>query len=115
RPNLMIFMTGIEHFDEVDLDKTGLAKLLVPAMVHGQSFTSTGEGFFFPFADYIQTSSPDEKDARNVTGDYRPVADAISIGRFGQQLVLLDGYHRGVSFWRFAPPNASIPAYRPTF
>jgi len=110
RPNLMIFMTGIEQFDEADLDRPGLANVLVPAMVHGQR-----EAFFLPFVDYIQTSSPDEKDARNVTGDYRPVADAISIGRFGQQLVLLDGYHRAVSFWRFAPIGASIPAYRPTF
>jgi hypothetical protein len=115
RPNLMIFMAGIEHFDEVDLDKTDLAKLLVPTMVHGQGFTPTGEGFFLSFADYIQTSSCEPKDARNVTGDYRPAAEAISIGRFGQHLVLLDGYHRAASFWKFASADASITAYRPTF
>jgi hypothetical protein len=55
------------------------------------------------------------KDARNVTGDYRPAAEAISIGRFGQHLVLLDGYHRAASFWKFASADASITAYRPTF
>ena len=49
-----------------------------------------------------------------VTGGYRPSADPLTLGRLHSGLVLLDGYHRAASFWKFAPPNAFISVYVPS-
>jgi hypothetical protein len=51
RPNLMIFMTGVEHFCERHLNKTDLAALLVPPMV-------SNIPVFMPFENYISDLKP---------------------------------------------------------
>jgi hypothetical protein len=106
RPNLMIFMAGIDRFREEQLSKTALAALIVPPMV-------SNIPKLMPFTEYIQTPCSEPGDARNVTGGYRPSADPLTLGRLHTGLVLLDGYHRAASFWRFAPENAFISAYVP--
>jgi hypothetical protein len=50
RPNLMIFMTGIEVFYEADLHRSNVAALLVPPMVSNISRLMT-------FQDYIHTQT----------------------------------------------------------
>ena len=105
----MIFLSKIEWFQQVDLDKTSLATLLVPPMVHG--FRNS---LLLSFATYMQTSSPHPGDARNVQ-DCRPATDPILIGRYGDHLILVDGYHRAASLWKFGPENSLIPAYKLRF
>jgi hypothetical protein len=106
RPNLMILMTGIDRFREQQLSKTALAALIVPPMVSNILK-------FMPFAEYIETPCSAPGDARNVTGGYRASADPLTLGRFQNSLVLLDGYHRAASFWKFALPDASVSVYVP--
>jgi hypothetical protein len=108
RTNLMVFVTGVECFRETHLNKTIIAALVVPSMVSNLPFMS--------FRDYIRTPCSDPKDARNVVpsvGSYRPPADPLTVGRLDNTTILLDGYHRAASFWKFAPENASISAYVP--
>jgi hypothetical protein len=107
RRNMMIFMTGVDRLREVRLNKTPLADLSVPPIV-------SGSRRFMPFKDYIETPCLEPGDARNVTDGYRPSSDPLTVGRLFDTLVLLDGYHRAASFWKFAPANASISAYVPT-
>jgi hypothetical protein len=33
--------------------------------------------------------------------------------RYYEHLILLDGYHRAAAFWKFAPADSLIQAYRP--
>jgi hypothetical protein len=108
RPNLMIFMAGINRFREVHLNKTTLRALIVPPMV-------SNIWKFMPFEEYIETPCSAPGDARNVAGKYHPSADPLTIGRLSSDGVLLDGYHRAASFWKFAPAKASISAYVPEF
>jgi hypothetical protein len=107
RPNLMIFMTGVDRLREVHLNKTTLGTLIVPPMV-------SNIPKLMRFGEYIETPCSEPGDARNATGGYHPSADPLTIGRLSSDGVLLDGYHRAASFWKFAPANASISAYEPT-
>jgi hypothetical protein len=109
RPNLMVLMAGIDRFCEVELAKARLAKLLVPPMVSNILR-------FMPFDEYVVTPCSSPKDARNVTatpGSYEHPPDAVTVGRFHDSQVLLDGYHRAAAFWKFAPSDASIRSYLP--
>jgi hypothetical protein len=107
RPNLMIFMAGIDHFHEGQLNKAAMGALLVPPMV-------SNVVKFMPFSEYIEIPCSESRDARNVTGEYQASSDPLTVGRLYDTAILLDGYHRAASFWKFAPADASISAYVPT-
>ena len=65
------------------------------------------------FAEYICKPYPDENDPRvaePTLGGYKAPGDPLTVGR---QSLLLDAYHRAVSFWWFAGPGATIEAYVP--
>jgi hypothetical protein len=102
-------LSGAAH--EVQVDKDVLATLLVPPMVSGDS-----QMRFFPFAEFMDIPSADSNDSRNVvfapTG-YQVPSDLLTIGRFYQHPVLLDGYHRAAAFWKFGPADGSVMAYEP--
>ena len=65
------------------------------------------------FAEYICKPYPHEIDPRiaePTLGGYKAPGDPLTVGR---QSLLLDAYHRAVSFWWFAGPGATIEAYVP--
>ena len=108
RTSLLTFVARVEQFRERPLSKTDLAILLVPRVVSNLPV--------MPFTLYIDTPCSEPGDARNVAanpGDYQAPADPLTVGRFSNKLVLLDGYHRAASFWKFAPEGSSISAYIP--
>jgi hypothetical protein len=113
RPNLLIFATAVGQFQEVGLSRAQLAPVLVPWMVAAD----LPQGQIVRFDHYIALPPPaDPADARNVVGnpaDYRPAGDPLTLGRFFQHLILLDGYHRAASFWRAAPDQAVVRCFRP--
>jgi hypothetical protein len=104
RRNLMFFMAGIDRFREEQLNKTALGALIVPPMV--SNFPE-----FMAFTQYIETPCSAPGDARNVTGGYRPSTEPLTVGRLYNTPILLDGYHRAASFWKFAPADASVSVY----
>jgi hypothetical protein len=68
------------------------------------------------FAEFESIPARDAHDPRNVTGtkeSYALPRDPVTIAHFAQQAWLLDGYHRAVAFWRYAPADASLDAYEP--
>jgi hypothetical protein len=108
---LMTFMTGIQEFDLIQLDRSTLGKLWVPPNVWRGSL-----GTWHQFSRYINTPTEEGKDARKLVIDpeeYQPPQDPIIIGRSFDWLVMIDGYHRAALFWKFAPANGTIPAYFP--
>jgi hypothetical protein len=108
---LMTFMIGIQEFDLIQLDRSALGRLWVPPNVWRDSL-----GTWRQFSRYINTSTEEEKDARKLVIDreeYQPPHDPIIVGRSFDWPVMIDGYHRAVLFWKFAPTNGTIPAYFP--
>jgi hypothetical protein len=112
RPNLMIFFTGVEQFREVSLNRAALGNVLVPPMVSPDL-----NGQFLNFDAFVALPPPaDPGDARNVDGNpanYQAPSDPLTIGRYFNRLVLVDGFHRAVRFWRAAPGNATIRCFVP--
>src|SRR5262249_21494521 len=109
RPNLMVFMTGVDRFVKTLLHKSQIATFLVPEMV-------SGTPGFMSFEAFSNTTAESSKDARNVvppSGGYRAPSEPLTAGAFFGRPVLLDGYHRAVSFWRFADQGSAISAYLP--
>jgi hypothetical protein len=108
RTSLLTFVAPVDQFREILLSKTDLATLLVPRRVSNLPVMA--------FALYIDTPCSEPGDARNVfpkPDGYHAPADPLTVGRFSNKLVLLDGYHRAASFWKFAPEGSSISAYTP--
>jgi hypothetical protein len=110
RSSMLIFLVGLDRFVSVGLRKDVLGSFLVPRMV-----SDLPEDL--PFSQYIETPGTQTKDARNVpppVDGYKSPTEPLTVGRLFGTLVLLDGYHRAVSFWHFAKPEDCIPAYMPT-
>jgi hypothetical protein len=111
RMQLMTFMTGIQEFDLIQLDRTTLGKLWVPPNVWRDSL-----GTWHQFSRYIRTPTEEENDYRKLVIDpneYQLPQDPIIVARSFNWPVMIDGYHRAVLFWRFAPANGTILAYFP--
>jgi hypothetical protein len=112
RPMLMVYMAGVDEFRQAELGREELATVLVPPIVSPEL---TG---LVSFERYITSVPPlSLKDARNVQADpasYRGSSEPLTLGRFGENHVLLDGYHRAASFWKSAPQNATVHAFVPS-
>jgi hypothetical protein len=109
RSPLMIFLVGVDRFQSCSLHKGQIASLVVPPAVLGKMES-------MPFEAYMNTSHSDSRDARNVAArpeGYQNPTDPLTIGRYQNNLVLLDGYHRAAAFWKFAPAGALIQAFCP--
>jgi hypothetical protein len=109
RTSLLTFVARVDQFREIHLSKTDLARVLVPRIVSNLPAVMR-------FKQYIDTQCPAPGDARNVSpkpGGYHAPTDPLTVGRFSNKPVLLDGYHRAASFWKFAPEGSSISAYIP--
>jgi hypothetical protein len=105
----MIFMTGVDRLAEMPLNRTQIAKFLVPQMV-------SGSGDLMLFESFVNTTASSPKDARNVlppSNGYQAPSDPLTVGVLFGSPVLLDGYHRAVLFWRFANQDALINSYLP--
>jgi hypothetical protein len=64
----------------------------------------------------MSTKADDPGDSRNVVCDrtsYLPPSDPLTIGRFYQYPLLLDGYHRAAAFWKGGPTDGFVPAFTP--
>ena len=111
RPNLLTYLSGIEGFDLVEIDRATLGALIVPPNVWRDS-----GGQFVPFSYYISTTTEEAGDARLLViqpTDYRRPADPITVGRSDQFRIMIDGYHRAALFWKFGPQNGTLDAYMP--
>jgi hypothetical protein len=109
RNPLMVFLAGIEDFQRRSLHKSQIATLIVPPAVLERIEAAS-------FETYINTSHPDPRDPRNVAArpeGYQNPTDPLTIGRYQNNLVLLDGYHRAAAFWKFAPADALIQSFYP--
>src|SRR5262245_57912323 len=109
RKPLMIFLAGIDDFQNRSLRKEQIATLIVPPAVLGKMETML-------FETYMSTRHPDPRDARNVAArpeGYQDPTDPLTIGRYDGNLILVDGYHRAAAFWKFAPAGAVISAFCP--
>jgi hypothetical protein len=111
RSNLIVFTIGVDLFDVVELDRPTLAKLIVPPNV----WYPESSGEFVRFEHFMATTAKSSKDARNVAldGKYSFPSDPLTIGRFYEHAILLDGYHRAGLFWRFGPHNGNLAAHVP--
>lgn len=110
RDNMIkLFIDRNDHFDRVTLSKSQISRFLVPQMV------SNIPGFL-SFAQYVTTHADHPGDARNVqrppNGHASPT-DPLTVSAFQDEPILLDGYHRAVSFWKYAPDYSAIDAYVP--
>jgi hypothetical protein len=110
--SLGIHLFGIDQFREKRLIKSQIAPLLVPTGVSGLAM--------MPFERFIETppppaaDDPRADDPRNERRIYTNVSDdPITVGRCTDGNVLVDGYHRAVSFWRTAPDGSFILGYMP--
>lgn len=111
RLGLMNFFIGVERYHVRQLTKAELAQLLVPPNVWGNPRPA-----LIPFDQYLTIPIDAPGDARNVSENpsgYQAPTDPLSIGRYCEYPVLLDGYHRAVSFWKFAPSESVVSAYFP--
>jgi hypothetical protein len=88
-----------------------LGNLLVPPNVWKDS-----QGQIYRFSHYITTQTDEVGDARTIVIDrteYRTPLDPLTIGRFYQNPIMLDGYHRAAVFWKFGPADGMLWAYMP--
>jgi len=109
RAPLVAFLRGIESFEVVALTKMQLSALHVPPAVSQTNGLIT-------FERYLDTPSSDPGDARNIVATpkgYRSPDHPMTVGRRSEKSVLVDGYHRAVAFWKYAPAESVIPAYCP--
>jgi len=112
KPNLIVFTTGTDVFDIVEINRNALAKLFVPPNV----WWPTSQGQFFYFDRFMGTTSEDAADCRNVVlkeQSYQLPTDPLTIGRSYGHPILLDGYHRAAAFWKFGPAEGKLCAYLP--
>jgi len=111
RLNLMVFNAGVEKFRVIDLTRTELGCLLVPPMISPELQR------FMPFEDFMTSLPPTSPgDARNIAANpvrYQPAREPLTIGRYFEHCVLLDGYRRAASFWKSAPAKATLKAFLP--
>lgn len=112
RTALLLYLVGADRFRKVELSKRDLNEIWVAPNV----WWPASEGRLVPFAEYLKTTHSDSTDARNVEppeGGYRPPTDLLTIGRWFDHPVLIDGYHRVARFIRFGPDAATLWAYWP--
>jgi hypothetical protein len=109
RGNLLAYLRFVTHFHEVELTRNQLGALWVFPMASADLC-----GQFATFEAYMTVSRTDMGDARVETRPYDARGGPLIIGRHTSKYVLIDGYHRAVSFWKSAPTNAAIPAYMPS-
>jgi hypothetical protein len=103
-----MYQIGTDPFEIVGISKEALAKITVPPNVWEQQR-------FAAFREYIETTSENLEDARNVAlrgQSYESPTDPIIIGRWYGNPVLIDGYHRAARFWKFCP-GGTLSAYMP--
>ncbi|MGY4478313.1 hypothetical protein [Bradyrhizobium sp. USDA 3364] len=113
RPVLLAFLTGVTSFDLVKVGRTRLGSMFVPPNV----WDPESEGRFVSFAEYMGTTSAKPDDPRNVVPrgtNYESPADPITFGRSFSFPILIDGFHRAAGFWKYGPPNGTLPAYFPS-
>jgi hypothetical protein len=107
RGGLLMFLRGVEHSREKRLTKSQIAPFLVPSNVSGRPM-------MMRFNDFVNTRSPSPDDPRSEGAAYTEVPDdPLTVGRLADDYVLLDGYHRAVSFWKTASDDAFILGYMP--
>ena len=106
RAPLMKYLDEVQQFVLKPMDRVDLAYLCVPREVE-QSDRSMS---FAEYACRPQTEQNDARAAQSMLGGYKVPHDPLTVGR---QSLLLDGYHRAVTFWWFAGPGAKIDAYVP--
>jgi len=111
RLNLMVFNAGVEKFRVIDLTRMELGCLLVPPMISPELQR------FMPFEDFMASLPPTSPgDARNIAANparYQAAREPVTIGRYFEHCVLLDGYRRAASFWKSAPAKATLKAFLP--
>ncbi len=111
RINLMMFSAGVEKFRVADLTRKELGCLLVPPMISPELQE------FVPFEDFMASLPPTSpRDARNIAANpvrYQPAREPLTVGRYFEHCVLLDGYRRAASFWRSAPAKTTLKAFIP--
>ena len=112
RSALLAYFVGIERFSIDSITRFQLGHLLVPPNV----WYPQSENRACPFSHYIETESEDARDARRVQAPplgYVAPTDPLTVGYANGYYVLIDGYHRAASFWRFGPPNGTLPVNKP--
>ncbi len=108
RERLLIYQVGTEPFEIVEIEREALAKIIVPPNVWEQAR-------FAPLHEYFETTTESPDDARNVVlkgRSYERPTDPVTIGRWYENPVLIDGYHRAALFWKFCS-GGTLPAYVP--
>jgi hypothetical protein len=108
RQFMLRFMNDVAGFRLIDLTKGQLKQLFVfPEVSHDLNRR------FETFETFMILPRTDMGDPRGETRPYQVCADPLTIGRHCKKKVLIDGYHRAVSFWKSAPEGAVIAAYDP--
>jgi hypothetical protein len=108
RGSMILYLDGLTRFRKIDLTRRELGELYVfPAASHDLI------GKLETFAKFMDLPRNDTGDCRGETRTYRECADPLTLGHSQDKQVLIDGYHRAVSFWRHAPKTAVIAAYAP--
>lgn len=110
RSGMMRYMDGVTAYRVVDLARQQLAGLFVPRMISNDIKEA-----FVTFETFMSLPRADVGDPRGETRPHRANAEPLTIGFYCGQRMLLDGYHRAVSFWKSAPGGAVIAAYDPVF
>jgi hypothetical protein len=100
---------GTKFFEARAIDRPELASFRVHPVVSNFSWWMT-------FEEYEKTSSPAPGDARNVAKPvvYTAPADPLTVGCRDGYFELIDGFHRAVLFWRYAPPSGSLRIILPS-
>jgi hypothetical protein len=111
RPNLFVYLIGCERFQLRTITRSELGEIIVPPNVWSDS-----AGAWVKLSEYAAGDSLDLRDARfreSADTVYRPNSEPFTVGRSFQYPILIDGYHRAVHFWRYAPDGASTPVFLP--
>jgi hypothetical protein len=74
-------------------------------------------GRLITFTEFMKLPPPASMaDARNVQADpagYRQPSQPLTVGRYYEHRVLLDGYHRAARLWKFGPDNTTLRGFVP--
>jgi hypothetical protein len=107
RQNLAVYLIGTDLLYITEINRQRLANKLIPPNI----WYPESAGRYVQFEEYMATKSDNPNDVRNAQlrqQTYRAPRDPVTIGRYYEYPLLLDGFNRAALLWKFGPDYETL-------